>query len=639
MSRLHICAFTLAGCLVGPADCPAQSLSATGAPAEGAAGWRSFTIAKPAEERAAAESPSNLQEVIKQRTRLPQQHDLLRTTVGVGHAIGRDWGVELGTGGQLFGLQTDANTFLTIGPGGLLMPSGRVSVVQPEGGWGAELGDVISEIRGLARGARLTWSGQRWHRSSLAAYFPSETLHDTRTTVGYREEVRLFSHVVAGAEFTSDASVFMRAGVVSRRLDLHTSYRNISGDDRAKDSGVMASYTLPGGVMVHAGLRTFTSKNDRGTSRLLSIRLPLAGVAALTLEDNRNLDRSADGRSNAIGVQLMRGPVQFSQRYQWGESDYFRVGDVFSMEQRQLQTSASFSPTRWLSFSPQTVTQWLPDGRAQQWQELQSDVRLSRTARMQLYTSVPRVLDRTRFRTRYTQELAGELTLILDYGRVSPFQGHVVGPSTSPQVGVMIRKGWRTPTPASGATVTGRVLDQRGLPVGGAGVRLGSYLAFTDSMGVYLFPRVPMGEYALRVDRELLPARYSSDGTPERIAVRGTMRKLVDLKVIPLDSVRGHVYVDSNGNGRFDAGEGRGGVAVHLDSLQVTATDRDGLYAFYNLTPGIYKLEVDQRRLADLVPSGAAATSVSLTAGQAATGIDFPLVEKQKPILLKRLEQ
>ena len=634
MLRLRTCTATLVWIMAGTSLCVAQSEPTAG---PNSRGWRSFTIAKPPQEKVSATAGSDLQARIQDRIQLPPQKDSLRATLGVGHVLRRDWGFEVGTAGRIFGLQTDLTSFLTLGPSGIEVPSGRLSVLQPDAGWHAEAGDVISELRGLARGARFGWRMGAWHRPSLSVYLPSSQLHDTATIVGFRDEIRLFSRIVAGGEFTSDGSHFLRAGYVSRRFDVLASYRHVKGDDPAKDAGVMASYILPGDIMIAAGLRTFTTDIDDGASRVFSIRLPIANLLAVTLEDTRNLGRESDDSSNAVGVQLLRGRLQLTQRYQWGEAEYRRAGDAFGIEQRQLQTSASFSPARWVSFSPQTVTQWLPDGRAQQWQELQSEIRLSRAARLQLHTSLPRVADPTRFRSRYTHDLPRDLTLVMDYGRVSPFQGgHIADAAGAPRFSVMLRKRWQVATPAYGGTVSGRVVDQRGVAVAGAGVRLGSYLTVTDASGRYLFPRVPSGDYDLRVASDLLPSRYSSDGTSERVLVRGAGRSAFDLTVIPLDAVHGRVYLDSNGNGRYDAGEGRRGIAVHL-SDRVTATGADGGYAFHNLAPGKYRIRVDQQRLPDTLAVLEGDREIALQPDRASTGIDFLLVEKDKPILLRRL--
>ena len=637
LGRLRGAAFALFWLFAGAVVCSAQVGSQSTSSDPTAVQWQPFTVPKPPEELKTATADNvKPSDAIREHLRLPPQHDTLRTTVGVGYVMQNDWGVELGASGRVGGLQTNLNSFLTLGNAGVEMPSGSLSVVAPHAGWRAEAGDVISELRGLARGVRFAWGKGRWHTPMLSLYLPSARLQDRTTTVGYRDEVRLFSRVVAGGEVTSDGSHFARTGYLGRRFDVQASYRRMLRDSPSRHAGITASYNVGHGVMLQAGLSGFETPTDRDTWRLLSARLPLGKMAALTIEDTRSNHRGSAGVSNAISIQLLRGPVRLTQRYQWGNVETFHVGDALSLQQRQLQTSASFNAARWASFSPQTVTQWLPDGRAQQWQELQSDFSLSRTTRLQLSTSVPRVFDATRFRSRLTQDLRNQLSLIVEYGRVSPYQNTIASFANEPRFSLMLRKTWKVPTPAYGGVVSGVVTDQRGTPVEGVAIRLGTFVTMTDASGRYVFAKVPQGEFDLRIPQEWLPAQYASDGLAQRIGMRGTAHHVVDFKIVPLDSIRGHVYQDRNGNGRFDTGEGRPGIVVHLDS-QVTATDTNGAYGFYNLPPGDHLVRLDVDRLAPSLEAVSSATAqVSLQIGQAATGIDFALAEKQKPVILQR---
>jgi carboxypeptidase family protein/SdrD B-like protein len=621
--------------LLGIADlCLAQSTHGPTEPQPMPQGWQPFTIAKPTQKKNAAEL-MRLDDLRRARTQLPPQHDSVRTTLGVGHVLQRDWGLDLDSSGRISGFQTVVNAFVTAGPAGFEAPSARLSFVHDRE-WGGELGDLISELHGLTRGVRFGRTNGGW-RPSLTMYLPNRRLHDTSTRIGYRDEVRLFSHIVAGGEVTSDGSHFVRTGLVARRFDILGSYRRVMTDDIAKDVGALASYTLPGAIVASAGVQKFENAADRGASRLFALRFPIAGLVALTLEDNRSLTQRADDAYNAVGLQLLRGPVQLTQRYQWGASEYIRPGDpAIAIEQRLLQTSGSFSPAPRLSFSPQLVVQWLPDGRAQQWQELQSEVRLSRGTRIQIYTSIPDVANPNRFRSRYIQDLPHAFALVTDYGRVSPFQGNVYQQADGPAMSIMLRKTWRTPTPTYGGTVAGRVVDHRGRPVAGAGVRLGPYLTFADSNGRYRFPKVPAGQYDLRIDRESLPAQYAAEGIAHHVVTSGAATTTVDLTVTPLDSIRGRVYVDTNDNGQYDAGEGRPGIVIHLEE-QVTETDQNGVYGFYNLAPGKYLVELDEKRLPEPFATRDARVNLTLSPDQSATGVDFLLVEKQKPVVLKRL--
>ena len=60
-------------------------------------------------------------------------------------------------------MQTDVTGFFTAGPMGFQSRSARVSIFAPDGKWRGEGGDLYSDLRGLARGARVSWSpGQKW---------------------------------------------------------------------------------------------------------------------------------------------------------------------------------------------------------------------------------------------------------------------------------------------------------------------------------------------------------------------------------------------------------------------------------------------------------------------------------------------
>src|SRR5688572_16387432 len=141
--RLRLCTSTLVWMMAGTSLCLAQSAPTAGVSDPNSSAWRTFTVIKPPQERVSTAPVSDLQATIRERTQLPPQHDTLRTTFGVGHVLRRDFGFEVGTTGRIFGVQTDLSSFLTAGPAGIEMPSGRLSLVQPDAGWNAEFGDVI----------------------------------------------------------------------------------------------------------------------------------------------------------------------------------------------------------------------------------------------------------------------------------------------------------------------------------------------------------------------------------------------------------------------------------------------------------------------------------------------------------------
>ena len=134
-----------------------------------------------------------------------------------------------------------------------------------------------------------------------------------------------------------------------------------------------------------------------------------------------------------------------------------------------------------------------------------------------------------------------------------------------------------------------------------------------------------------------MPAAYASDEKPRPLIVTRTSRERVDLQVIPLNAIRGRVYLDRNHNGFWDEKEGIPNVVVGVNG-SVTATSATGSYAFYNQPPGRYKIRLDVQRL----PKGLASASpaeldLELTPDYPLVGIDFTLEKKDMPIIMREL--
>jgi hypothetical protein len=607
----------------------AQSVSSS------AQGWTPFTIEKAPSELPAADLVSGDRADPRWRPRLPPQHDTLRTRVGVGYVWDRDWGLDLSAAGRVAGVETQLNSFVTFGDAGVEAPSAMLSLVDTASGWGGEAGDVFTELRGLARGLRVSRALANGRQPAVSVYLPNSRLHDTHALVSYRDEFRLFSRFTAGAEVASDGSYFARGSYTERGFDLQVSHRKVRRDDPGEDSAVVASYIFQGGVMLQAGLRAFESLDDAGWWRLLAVRIPLARTLDVTFEDNRTIGGRSEDVSHAVTFQLLRGPVGFTQRYQWGDIEYVRVGDPYGFDRRQLQTAGWYSPASWAKLGLQSATQWLPDGRARQWQELHAGLTLSRRSSLQVYASFPDLLDSTRFRGRFVQELPRRFSLLMDVGRVSAFQTAVLPEHDAPRFSVMLRKTGRIPTPARGGHVRGRVVDELGHALPNAGVRLGSYLAFTGADGWYEFTNVPSGELPLRVADDLLPASYVSDGTSHSIRIEAGGGEIVTLRVVPLNSIHGHVYHDVNGNGRYEPGEGRANMAVRLGEA-VTATDSSGAYGFFNLQPGSYEVRLETNRPGETYEAASSQDiGVELRPGAPVAGVDFRVAPKEKPMFLQ----
>jgi hypothetical protein len=181
-------------------------------------------------------------------------------------------------------------------------------------------------------------------------------------------------------------------------------------------------------------------------------------------------------------------------------------------------------------------------------------------------------------------------------------------------------------------------VDPRGEPVPGAPVTLGPYVTTAAADGSYRFSHVPTGTFDLGLDTLRLSARYASDGVRQHLDLTGA-RKTVDLHAVPLHAIHGHVYIDRNGNGQFDADEGIPNVVLRLSQDEfATMTDEGGAYGFYNLPPGSYQVWIDADRVSrDLRIVSSGSIDVQLDdAGQSRTGIDLQVAVKEKPIVMQK---
>lgn len=135
----------------------------------------------------------------------------------------------------------------------------------------------------------------------------------------------------------------------------------------------------------------------------------------------------------------------------------------------------------------------------------------------------------------------------------------------------------------------------------------------TDSNGFYEFTNLSPGTYRLT---EVTPADYipgaaaagtidgstigqtdsSGDVISQIVLEAGAVGINYDFGELRAASIRGRVYVDLDGDCRFDPGEtGLQGVTVELvdvngNVLQTTITDSDGDYEFDELIPGVYEV-------------------------------------------------
>lgn len=148
-----------------------------------------------------------------------------------------------------------------------------------------------------------------------------------------------------------------------------------------------------------------------------------------------------------------------------------------------------------------------------------------------------------------------------------------------------------------------RDAGEEGLPY--VTVALGSHTVQTDATGRFEFREVRTGFQQVQVPLDLVPANYSPP--PQRdwsIEVQQRGNSPIGIPVQVLGGIRGRVEVVNNGSPRVGFAEAR---LVLRPSAQATLTDEEGNFAFDNLLPGAYTVEIDPQWLpegSELVTAG-----------------------------------
>jgi hypothetical protein len=632
-------AFLLPAATTSPATTPSGDVRAP-------AGWQPVQIAKTAAElaemrRLDGDSPTAEEHPVAVREVQPPAHELMTFDVGLGVAQGLSGASDIVAYGSIAGIHVGMNSFWTYGRDGAMYRSGRLTLENSERSWLLEAGDLLSDVRGLARGVRAGWLvGSRW-RPSVGMYVRSAALSPVDgSVVAYRDELQLPGDFVMRTEALSDRSGLVGLRWIGGRTSVDTFYRRSS--TRATDErGATASYNVWNGVTVQAGARFSDGlKTERWYFAGLSV--PVANWATVMLERTRRMPESAD--TSAVGLQLPIGRVRVMQRYQWTDVAWAPEPVLTTPGYRQMQSLASYSPVPRIQFSYQLATQWSASTVARQWTELQTVFTLSRSTAFHVVTGFPDIGDPQRFRFGLRQELGRKFRLAVDYGRLPAFQSSmdITPQPEEPRFVVMVRRTFTQRTPAAGTDVRGRVVDDRGEPIAGAPVTLGPYVTTSGVDGSYRFAHVPAGDLDLQLDKAHLPAQYASDAAPQSVHVADREPVQFDLRAIPLHAIHGHVYVDRNGNGEFDDGEGIPNVVIRLDDNgTATMSGSDGAYGFYNLVPARYRVWIDESRLSrDVATVSATSLEIELEGdGRSRTGADFRVAPKRKPIMMQPPQQ
>lgn len=585
---------------------------------------QTFDLVKPPD----AKPPTGGRSTLAAPPKSPAQSESLRTMIGLGYVQGADWGAEFLAGGSFAGAQVQLNSLVTRGSEGLLFDHGSVSVFHPDSQWRVEAGDVFSHLRGLSFGGRFSWAAGR-RRPAIAIYASRRAMPDRPVVLSYRDQIRVGEQTLLDAEVATDRSHLLRSRLTAGRFEIDASYRSHREPYRSRDMSVSGGLRIWRGITVNGGLFNSVQAGDRGEWRLLALRLPVTRHVDFAFERAFTGGTGIAHSTSAVMATVAAGDLRFFHRYQQGQFDFIGSGYAGSIERRQTQSMTSYSPGPRLNLSLQLATQRSDTGQAQHWEELQATMRLTSTTTVRAITGVPDVRNPERFQAHVRQELPQRFALQADYGPLSTYQP-VLRALDRSRFKLMLFKTVDIATPARGALVAGRVLDDAGRGVRGARVRLGPYSADADADGAYSFRHVPRGEYELSLDPAFLPADFAWDGRGNRLVIGSERAVRADLRVTPLNAVHGRLYVDLDADGRFDASEAVAGAVIRVGD-RLTMTDAAGAYSVYNLWPGAYRVRIE--RLPPAFEAAVAERSITLRDDAPSTGIDFVVRPRVKPVL------
>lgn len=556
-------------------------------------GWAVFTLAKPG----SGEGPLAAAVNDSIAPAPPPDRESLRVSLGIGQMEGPHWGGDFSVTGSVRGTQTRMSGLLVSGPAGPELRSGRLALTGPELRLGAEAGELFSEIWGSAQGLRLFRQREEAGIQALSLYLPNRPAGRGSALVAWRDGFRLGEDGAIDGEIASDGSWLLRSHWSPGRFSLFAYLRDVAG----RSFGLSGSVDLSPGWIVQAG---FGAGEDNTATAVLALRARLPRGGDVMLESTGSSSPSGTVRSETLSLSFPLRGLLLRARGQR------RAG------QMQLLTSASWTGIPGLQVDVLAAFHRPEPGQVEGWQQVAIGWRLFRTTSLQAVATWGNAPFAQRLRLRLAQELPHGVTLSAEHGGDGGIR-------------LMASRTWDVDTPAGGGLVQGRV-GEAGIPV-----QLGPYRALTDEEGRYAFRHVPAGDYELAIPNGLVPASFAAAGAPRTVRVRRRIEQTIDLPLQRLAEARGWVYVDRNGNGRRDPGEGQAGVVLLFDG-RATRSAGAGVFTFANLTPGRHELSVDLARL----PAGMAATvpsriEMGLPPGAVLENLEIRLIERRRPIVFQ----
>lgn len=583
---------------------------------------RSFTMPKPAGPAPLA--PETRRPSPAARSTPASQ---LTGSIGSGYVQGADGALDLRATGTFAGLHVNLRALATFGPASVL-DQRALGITAPDGQWAVDAGDVFSPLTGPGRGARASWSAARGRRPTITLAAPHGRFDNGPTLVTYSDRLVVGRTGLIEGEIASDGSHLLAMRATLGRVSIAAADRR-RREPAARDRSVGAGLTTWRRIRLQGSLTRSTRGQESSVWTTAAIRLPLRWLD-LTVERAFGVEGTLRTATSSVTASARIGGAQVFHRQQWGSAAQPDI--LFFRDSRQLQSMAAYRVGARLSIALQLASDWTPAGDTNSWEEVHVGWQTGRHTRVETVVAVPGITSSDRWRLHVTQELPRQFALEFDYGRVAPYR-MVSLANDRPRFRATLLYRFRVATPRGRASVRGLVIDHAERPVADVVVRLGPYSAVTDATGRYQFHNVPPGQFDLSVDEQELTANRAWNGAGVHIDTSHPPRQDIVLRVAPLGTITGRIFVDANRDGRCDPGEALAGAVVFLNATNATMTDRDGIYGFYNLPAGPYVVRIEPDSLGPNFRAERVERAVPLVVDRPATGIDFRLEPQSRPIV------
>jgi len=601
-----------------------------------------FTIPRPPEDlarmRAAAAADSlPAGRRVDARELAPPAHAKMRLRASAAYVVGEDAALTFGGDGLYHGVATRFHLATTVGEGGLDLQSGHLLVDDPELGWTLSAGDLPSRLWGGARGLRARYRIADGWSPTVTAYLPWRNSASEDLVVSWAEHLQLTTSTVLEAELASDTSLFSQLSSIGERWMVGAVFhRRPHRAGGMRHEGVLHARARVGAdTTLTARAHAVDPGSPDGSIRAqASVAWPILPSLRATVRHESAMTTRSWSHLERLTLRLRAGAFTGHLAYRLGFRQAPVQGDPMLIS-HAATLGLGLRLGRHLTLDSQLDAEVRADGSLATAGRLYAAVRPLRGTTLELSAILPT----GRLQVRLRQELPAGFTLGADYGAVTPFQP-IQGATIDPHlVRVTLTRAWATPTPARGASVSGRLVDFAGAPVVGAVVQLERFRALTDHEGAFAFTPLPSGSYLLDVDPASLPASYAFAGPAHQVEItRATQSLYYDLMARRYGTVEGVVYVDHNRSWTFDPGEGLAGGPVQLGT-RVAAPGPDGRFVFHNVPPGEHRVRLMVEHLADgYLPTDRVEVMVEVDElGESSHLATFPIARVTRPIRFQTL--